>query len=177
MSAELIFVAFLECQKTADPELKCEIRSLVQSLDLDGGLETDSHGGVSFHCGLETDGGPQPGAEDELCRRIGTMLAEMGDQFEREGRIKPEVVESLVNDILNQSLTEDRFRDAVSGLLENLPPGMELEQATLAVAMSLTTKVGGCVPNLLQNCFTTALGFIQRNYTSYIDRLKGQMQG
>lgn len=177
MSAELIFVAFLECQKTADPEFKCEIRSLVQTLDLDGDLETDSHGGVTFHCALQTDGGPQPGVDADLCHRIGAQLAEMGDRFQQEGRIKPEVVESLVNDILNQSLTEDRFQDAVSSLLDNLPPGMELEQATLAVAMSLTSKVGCSVPNLLQNCFTTALSFIQRNYTSYIDRLTRQTQG
>ncbi|XP_044133420.1 uncharacterized protein LOC122926099 [Bufo gargarizans] len=173
MSVELIFVAFLEHQKTVDVEFKAELQLLVRSLNQDGELETDSHGGVSFHC-AEMSVGPQHVVDEDLCRRIGAQLAEMGDRFQKEGRIKTEVVESLVHDILNESLTEDRFEDAVKSLLNNLPPGTEMEQATLVVAMSLTSKVGSSVPDLLQNCFTTALTFIQRNYRSYIECLTSQ---
>ncbi|XP_056373918.1 BH3-interacting domain death agonist [Hyla sarda] len=175
MSVELIFVAFLECQKTVDPEFKSELSSIKQSLHDEGDLQTDSHDVLPRHASLEPDGGPQPLVEEELCRRIGAQLAEMGDRFQQEGRIRQEVVESLVHDILSENLTEDRFRDAVSSLLENLPPGMDLEKATLVVAMTLTSKVGCSVPNLLQNCFTTALNFIDRNYRSYVQRLSRQV--
>ncbi|XP_075715899.1 BH3-interacting domain death agonist isoform X2 [Rhinoderma darwinii] len=174
MSAKLIFFAFLECQKCPDVEFDAELRSLVKSDGGDGDLQTDSYGFGPLCGSLETDSGPQSEIDEELCRRIGAQLAMFGDRFEQEGRIKSEVVESLVNDILNESLTEDRFEDAVKSLMDNLPPGMDLEKATLVVAMSLTSKVGSSVPNLLQSCFTTALSFIQRNYRSYIDRLARQ---
>ncbi|CAJ0963008.1 unnamed protein product [Ranitomeya imitator] len=173
MSAELIFVSFLECQRIDDPDFKSELQSIVQSLNKDGDLETDSHGRLSFRY-LETDGGSQPEVDEDLCRRIGAQLAQMGDRFEQEGTIKAEVVECLVNDILNNSLTEDRFADAVKRSMDNLPPGMDMEKATLAIAMSLTSKVGSNVPNLLHSCYSTALTFIRRNYRSCIDQLTTQ---
>ncbi|XP_069820568.1 BH3-interacting domain death agonist-like [Dendropsophus ebraccatus] len=169
MNTELIFVAFLECQKSVDVEFKAELRSIKQSLGHD--LETDSHESVARSIYLETDGGPQPVVDEELCRRIGVQLAEMGDRFQQEGRIKPEVVESLVHDILSETLTEDRFKDAVNSLLVNLPPGMDLEKSTLAITMTLASKVGCSVPNLLQSCFTTTLNVINRNYFAYVQQL------
>lgn len=51
--------------------------------------------------------GSDPGLDEELCRRIGAQLAELGDRFESEALIKPVLVESLVNEILDNSLTED----------------------------------------------------------------------
>ncbi|KAM4038973.1 BH3-interacting domain death agonist [Anomaloglossus baeobatrachus] len=173
MSAELIFVAFLECQKISDPDFRSELQCIVQALSKDGDLQTDSHTGISFR-ELQTDGGPEPEIDEDLCRRIGAQLAQLGDQFEQEGTIKAEVVECLVNDILNKSLTEDRFADAVKRSLHNLPPGMDLERATVAIAMSLTSKVGSNVPNLLQDCYSTALTFISSNYRSCIDQLTRQ---
>ncbi|KAG9461614.1 hypothetical protein GDO78_016253 [Eleutherodactylus coqui] len=173
MSAERIFLAFLECQKNEDPDFKVELQSLVQSRDQDDDLQTDSSSGALFHRCLETDG-PQPIVNEDLCRRIGAQLAEMGDRFQLEDRIKSEVVESLVHDILSERLTEKRFEDAVRSSLDNLPAGLDMERATLVVAMSLTSRVASNVPNLLQSCFTTALNFIQRNCRSSLGQLTNQ---
>ncbi|XP_075066802.1 BH3-interacting domain death agonist [Mixophyes fleayi] len=169
MSVELIFISFLECQTTSDPEYKTQLRSLTHIIDKDGDLETDGH--LSFR---ESCSEAQHVVDEDLCRRIGAQLAQMGDQFDREGMIEPKVVESLINDILTESLTEDRFAGAIQSVVKNLPPGIEEEKAYLAIAMILTSKVGRNIPGLLQSCYSTAVSVIQRNYWSYIQLLTRQ---
>ncbi|KAG8548784.1 hypothetical protein GDO81_024184 [Engystomops pustulosus] len=175
MEVELIFVAFLKNQKSGDSDYRFELGSLEKLLGHGSELETDGRGGVGYRCIIEPDGGPQPDDDSELYRRIGAQLAEMGDRFEQDGTITSEVVEGLVNDILSKSLTEDRFADAVKSVLSSsLPPGMEVEQATMIAAMSLTSRVGKSVPSLLQNCFTTAAAYIRRNCSSSLEQITRQ---
>ncbi|KAM5172324.1 BH3-interacting domain death agonist [Mantella aurantiaca] len=172
MTVELILLTFLEKQKDQTPEYEEAVKSLAQALDKDGNLETD---GVSpFRSCLVADSGSHPGVDEELCRRIGAQLAELGDRFEREALIKQEVVESLVNEILDESLTEDRFKVVVQSLQSNVPSGIEQEKASLAVAMLLTSKIGKSIPSLLHSCFATAVNFIQDNYNAYIEGLAEQ---
>ncbi|CAI9540819.1 unnamed protein product, partial [Staurois parvus] len=167
MTVERILLAFLEQQKDQSPDYKEAVKSLVQNVDKDGHLEAD--GGLSFKECLMTDSGSHPGVDEELCRRIGAQLAELGDLFEKEALIKQEVVEGLVNQILDKSLTEARFQEAVQSSLCKIPAGIEQEKASLVVAMMLTSKIGKSIPSLLQSCFTTAVSFIQDNYNAYIE--------
>ncbi|XP_063785379.1 BH3-interacting domain death agonist-like [Pseudophryne corroboree] len=169
MSVERIFISFLEYQKTSDAEYQEQLKALAHCIDGDGDLETDGHATITS---ISPEGSPD--VDEDLLRRIGAQLAQMGDQFEREGMIDPKVIETLINDILNESLTEDRFAAAVQSVLNKLPPGIEQEKACLAVAMNLTSKVGRNIPGLLQNCFSTAVTFIQRNYMSYVQLLTRQ---
>ncbi|XP_068128992.1 BH3-interacting domain death agonist-like [Hyperolius riggenbachi] len=182
MTVDLILLGFLQSQKDSSPDFQQAVECLAQSIEKDGYLEAD--GGPPMKCissqvgesaeHVVPDGGPHPNLDEELCRRIGAQLAELGDRFEREGVIKQEVVESLVHDVLSDTLSEERFSKAVKSLLSNVPAGIEQETASLVVAMTLTSKVGKMVPNLLANCCSTTSRFIERNYSYYIDRLTGQ---
>ncbi|XP_077324977.1 BH3-interacting domain death agonist [Lithobates pipiens] len=169
MTVERILLAFLEHQKDQNNDYKEAVKSLAQTVDHDGCLETD---GVSaFKDFVRPDSGSHPGVDEELCRRIGAQLAELGDLFEKENLIKQELVESLVNQILDDSLTEDRFKVAVESSLSKIPGGIEQEKASLVIAMLLTSKIGKSIPSLLQSCFNTAVSFIQDNYNAYVEGL------
>ncbi|KAM9312992.1 BH3-interacting domain death agonist [Gastrophryne carolinensis] len=171
MQAELILLHFLECQTSPSSEYRAAVRSLSDEIGKDGVLESDGH--LSFRAGsLEVDGGEPDAVDDEVCRRIGAQLAQMGDQFELEGLIKKEVVESVVNAIVTQSLTPERFGAAVRSLMDKAPPGLEQEKASALLAVKLTDMVGRSVPGLLSNCFTTACDFIRGN--AYLQQLAGQ---
>ncbi|XP_018417584.1 PREDICTED: BH3-interacting domain death agonist-like [Nanorana parkeri] len=202
MTVELIILTFLEKQKDQSPEYKEAVESLAQTIDRDGKLETDGNlilRDEGFLSGSQSswgwgvgawwstilssltladamDPGPHPGLDDELCRRIGAQLAELGDRFEREALIKQEVVESLINEILDDSLTESRFEAVVQSLLKNIPAGIEQEKASLTVAMLLTRKIGDSIPSLLCSCFSTTASFIRGNFNSYLESLARQVR-
>ncbi|XP_018096385.1 BH3-interacting domain death agonist isoform X2 [Xenopus laevis] len=142
--------------------------------------------GVSMRCcegDLETDGNVPLKSTDiiqleeedeELCRRIAAQLAEIGDKLEREMKIKPEVVDGLVDAMLNNTLDEEHLAATVQSLVQTAPPGVEQELATVAVAMILTKKAVTNAPSLLHNICHTTTQFVERNYRACLERLARQ---
>uniref|UniRef100_A0A8C5PIH2 BH3-interacting domain death agonist n=1 Tax=Leptobrachium leishanense TaxID=445787 RepID=A0A8C5PIH2_9ANUR len=170
VDVELVILNFLKHSSSQDADYNLALRILEDELqcnDLDGDLETDGNTPVPRKIDVSE-------VDDELCRQIGAQLAELGDRFEREGMIKKEVVESIVQDLLNESLSEKRFSDLIKSVLLNIPPGIEQEKATVAIALTLTKEVGCAVPNLLQNLFHYTSQFIRGNYLAYLQQFGRQ---
>ncbi|CAH2276450.1 BH3-interacting domain death agonist [Pelobates cultripes] len=171
LDVELVLLTYLKHTSSEDHEYKLVLDILERDFQTHadyGDLETD--GNIPVLRTSEDSGF----VDEELCRRIGAQLAELGDKLEREGRIKKEVVECVVQDLLTNSLTESRFEELIKSVMQNLPAGIETEKATVAVAMALTKEVGCSVPSLLQNFFYYTAGFIQRNYLAYLQQIDRQ---
>ncbi|XP_053318456.1 BH3-interacting domain death agonist-like [Spea bombifrons] len=172
VNVDLILLSFLKEGQIPDNEYNYALNMLEQEVNKrssDGELQTDGHSPVP-----RLEGPSVTEVDEELCRRIAAQLAELGDKFDREGRIKKEMVESVVEGLLSDSLSEKRFQEVINSALPNLPPGIEKETAILAVTMTLTKKVGCNVPNLLQNFFRYTADFIQSNYVAYLQQLSRQ---
>ncbi|OCT86161.1 hypothetical protein XELAEV_18019855mg [Xenopus laevis] len=138
----------------------------------DGDLETD--GNVQFRSTGTIVYEGEAEVDEELCRRIATQLAEMGDKLEREMRIKPEVVNGIVDALLNHTLNEEYLAATVQSLVQTAPPGVEQELMSVAIALILTKKAVTNVPSLLHNICCTTTHFIERNYRACLERLARQ---
>ncbi|KAM6091733.1 BH3-interacting domain death agonist isoform 2-T2 [Theristicus caerulescens] len=114
-----------------------------------------------------------PEVNEEVVRIIAAQLAEIGDQFDKE--IQARVVNDLVQHFLNENLSgEDITRllsEAVEGLAQAIPLGMEQEKAMLVLAMVLTKKIANTMPSLLQRAFSTTVNYISRQLHNYIVRM------
>ncbi|KAG8438750.1 hypothetical protein GDO86_005082 [Hymenochirus boettgeri] len=135
-------------------------------------LETDGNNSYRECQMLAAQGGTE--VDVNLCREIGAQLAILGDKLEREGRINQEIVSNLIDAMLNESLSEERFSKVVRSLVDNIPPGIEQEKAEVAIAMILTKKVASSVPALLQRFFQATSNLLQRNYLTCLQRLASQ---
>ncbi|XP_075458543.1 BH3-interacting domain death agonist [Ascaphus truei] len=180
VDVELILLSFLESHRCSgnDDEFHHELVFLVdevqsktpqyRTLADDGELQTD--GNLSGKKTRVETGGEE--VDEALCCSIGAQLARMGDQL--EGKIKQEVIDKLIEQMLNETLTEERFLEQVNSLLGSLPPGIEQESASVVIAMTLTTKMARNVPALLHRVFHCTAAYIQRNYLTCLLRLAGQ---
>ncbi|KAM8971846.1 BH3-interacting domain death agonist [Pelodytes ibericus] len=172
VDVELILLTFLKQDKSQDAEFNLALGLLedkVQSQGSDGELETD--GNIPVPSSFLLDVGD---VDEDLCRRIGAQLAELGDKLDKEGKIKKEVVECVVQDLLNECLSQQRFTELINSVLENLPTGIEQEKATLAIAMTLTKKVSCTVPYLMERFFRYTASFVEQNYMTYLQQFTRQ---
>ncbi|KAE8613466.1 hypothetical protein XENTR_v10007733 [Xenopus tropicalis] len=183
LSVEKILLSYLEIDlPRTNEELREELslfaggkprlqgRALFQSegeLETDGNVQLRDSGTIAYE-GVEQE------VDEELCRRIAAQLAEMGDKLEREMKIKPEVVNGLVDAMLNQTLLEEHLAATVQSLVQTVPPGVEQEMAAVAIAMILTKKAVTNAPSLLQNICRTTTRFVERNYRACLERLARQ---
>ncbi|NXW59832.1 BID protein, partial [Eurystomus gularis] len=110
---------------------------------------------------------------NEVVRIIAAQLAEIGDQFDKE--IKARVVNDLVQHFLNENPSGEeitrRMSEAVEGLAQAIPLGMEREKAMLVLAMVLTKKIANTMPSLLRRVFSASLNYISQQFHNYIVRL------
>ncbi|KAM4748717.1 BH3-interacting domain death agonist [Rhinophrynus dorsalis] len=151
VDVDLIFLSFLECYQCQNIEFKNELSCLVQKVrPTEGDLQPD--GNLSFRSvELMSSVEGEQEVDADLCRRIGAQLAELGDKLEREGRIKQEVVDSLVDAVLNNSFTEERFSADINSLLGNLPPGVDQEKALIFFLSTLFQRFSADINSLLGN--------------------------
>ncbi|MEE6477987.1 hypothetical protein FKM82_011697 [Ascaphus truei] len=171
VDVELILLSFLESHRCSgnDDEFHHELVFLVDEVQ----SKTPQYRTLADDGELQTDGNLSGEEVDEaLCCSIGAQLAKMGDQL--EGKIKQEVIDKLIEQMLNETLTEERFLEQVNSLLGSLPPGIEQESASVVIAMTLTTKMARNVPALLHRVFHCTAAYIQRNYLACLLRLAGQ---
>ncbi|XP_053574855.1 BH3-interacting domain death agonist [Bombina bombina] len=181
VDAKRILISFLEYHKCQNKEYVDVLDTLKQdtlmqtvqlrTLETDGHLETDGNIPIK----TQVDGGTDD-SEDDVYRAIGAQLARMGDEM--DSHISQEVVNRLVTELLNNSLTEENFSNEVQKVLgtmvNNLPPGLEQESAAVVIAMTLTRKVASNAPVLLEQFFVTTTNFLQRNYSRCLNRLMRQ---
>lgn len=112
-------------------------------------------------------------ADEEVFRRIGTQLAEIGDRLAAE--IEPSFVNNLaqqfmVQNVPSQEITQ-HLSQAVEAVMRTMPQEMEQERAMLLAAMVLAKKVANIVPAFLQQVFNTTVDYINHNLHDYVNNL------
>uniref|UniRef100_A0A8C8SDH3 BH3-interacting domain death agonist n=1 Tax=Pelusios castaneus TaxID=367368 RepID=A0A8C8SDH3_9SAUR len=131
----------------------------------DGELQTDGNRSGRFQ-----NGEPDSVVQVDVFQIIGAQLAEIGDQLARE--IQPRVVNDLVLQFVNESLSREevmrRLANAVEGLMQTVPREMEPEKAKLVLAMVLAKTVANKMPSLLQRVFNTTVNYISQNLHHYV---------
>nr|XP_025972809.1 BH3-interacting domain death agonist isoform X2 [Dromaius novaehollandiae] len=158
----------------------CEFGDQLQALQSQGIIPSLKHGNC-YDDELQTDGNRSghlqnvfaPEVNEEILRIIGTQLAEIGDQLDKE--IQARVVNDLVQHFLNENLSREEITwylsQAVEGLARAIPSDMEQEKALLVLAMVLTKKIANRVPSLLQRVFSTTVNYISQHLHTYIVRM------
>ncbi|XP_030071111.1 BH3-interacting domain death agonist [Microcaecilia unicolor] len=180
VKTELVLLSFLQHGTYVDRDFCTELDSLKSELKTrdpyfrgfslaDGELQTD---GNQFGRILPQSGDFADDSAEDICRVIGNQLAEIGDQL--DFMIKQEVIDRLVQQMLDDKLTEKDLSVVVDDLLASGLPGMEQEKAMLLLTMLLAKKVASRVPGLLHKVFWTTVRFLNQNLLPYITDLARQ---
>ncbi|XP_048190995.1 BH3-interacting domain death agonist [Perognathus longimembris pacificus] len=135
----------------------------------DDELQTDGNRASHFCERIEADSDSQ----EEIIQNIARHLAQVGDEMDRS--IHPGLVNSLVVQFMNRSLSEEDRRNCLASALKDLgqayPKDMEMEKATLIMAMLLAKKVVNHTPSLFRDVFCTTVNFINQNLLIYVRNL------
>uniref|UniRef100_H0WLJ8 BH3-interacting domain death agonist n=1 Tax=Otolemur garnettii TaxID=30611 RepID=H0WLJ8_OTOGA len=142
---------------------------LHEELDEDE-LQTDGSRASRFYAErIEADSGSQEDVIQNFARR----LAQIGDSMDRS--IPPRLVNNLVQQFRNPSLSEENRRGHLAAALEQVmqtcPADLTEEKATLLLIMLLAKKVADHTPSLLPVVFRTTVNFINRNLLASVRNL------
>ncbi|XP_048357191.1 BH3-interacting domain death agonist-like [Sphaerodactylus townsendi] len=131
-------------------------------------LQTDGNRAGRF-------GGPDLAIQDddEVFRRIGAHLAEIGD------RLALEIEPSLLNSLVQQFTAENPSRveitrhlsGAVQTLMRRMPAEMEPDRCALLIVMMLARNVANRVPSLLHRVFAVTVNYINATLWDCVNNL------
>ncbi|XP_053412712.1 BH3-interacting domain death agonist isoform X2 [Nycticebus coucang] len=146
---------------------------LCEELDEDE-LQTDGSR-ASRVCAERTEADSE--SQEDVIQNFARQLAQIGDSMDRS--IPPGLVNNLVQQFRNPSLSEEDRREHLAAALEQVlqtcPADLTEEKATLLVIMLLAKKVADHTPSLLHVVFRTTVNFINRNLLAYVRNLARNM--
>nr|XP_033809323.1 BH3-interacting domain death agonist isoform X2 [Geotrypetes seraphini] len=180
VKTELVLLSFLQHGMSVEHDYCNELNSLKSELKTkdsyfrdfsraDGELQTDGNQFVRI---LPESADFADDSAEDIYRVIANQLAEIGNQL--DFMINQEVIDRLVQQILDDKLTDKHLAVVVDGLMASSLPGMEQEKAMLLLTMLLTKKVAIRVPSLLHKVFWTTVRFLNQNLLTYITDLARQ---